>query len=82
MAALAALEALLPGMFVKDRSRPAAEASESLQQTNAKPRKPEKKSSGAAARKKTHSYTAPPPSPQGQGSGRRSVADNARFGAQ
>ena len=35
-------------------------------------------------RKKTHSYTggSPPPPPQGQGSGRRSVADNARFGEQ
>ena len=33
-------------------------------------------------RKKTHSYTAGSVPPQGQGSGRRSVADNARFGAQ
>ena len=31
-------------------------------------------------KKKTHSYTAGSVPPQGQGSGRRSVADNARFG--
>ena len=43
-----------------------------------------KKNRAAAAKeKKTHSYTGrSPPPPQGQGSGRRSVADNARFGAQ